>query len=100
MSGHHLVLAALWNALVRKEGWSIEELWQALSFGGSLLLDQPSEQLGLESYRWLLFDPDETWTVSTNDPSAPMARNLPLLGETMRGRVIATGLEQQMLFSP
>ena len=100
LSGHHLVLAALWNALVRKEGWSIEELWQALSFGGSLLLDQPSEQLGLESYRWLLFDPDETWTVSTNDPSAPMARNLPLLGETMRGRVIATGLEQQMLFSP
>ncbi|MGB1416460.1 MAG: dihydroorotase [Synechococcus sp.] len=100
LSGHHLVLSALWDALVRQEGWSVEELWQALSFGGSELLDQPSEHLQLESHRWVLFDPDLSWTISCNEASAPLARNLPLQGETMRGKVIASGLEQQMLFSP
>ena len=99
LSGHYLVLACLWDALVRQEGWSIEELWQALSFGGSLLLDQPSEQLSVDSDRWLLFDPDHTWTVRRTDPAAPMARNIPLAEHTMRGRVIATGLEQLILFT-
>ena len=99
LSGHYVALSCLWDALVRQEGWSIEELWQALSFGGSLLLDQPSEHLSVNSHRWLLFDPEQTWTVGQSDPAAPMARNLPFLGETMRGRVIATGLEQQIPFS-
>ena len=99
LSGHYVALSCLWDALVRQQGWSIEELWQALSFGGSLLLDQPSEHLSVNSHRWLLFDPEETWTVGQSDPAAPMARNLPFLGESMHGRVIATGLEQQIPFS-
>ena len=99
LSGHHLVLSALWDALVRGEGWSIEELWRALSFGGSMLLDQPSEQLTVASDRWILFDPDERWTATLSNREGPLARNLPWSSQTMQGRVIASGLNPSMAFS-
>merc|ERR1711991_646589 len=57
LSGHHLVLPALWDALVRNGGFSLEQLWQGLSFGPSALIDQPPEELAVGSRRWLLFDP-------------------------------------------
>ena len=99
LSGHHLVLSALWDALVRGEGWSIEELWRALSFGGSMLLDQPSEQLSVGSDRWILFDPDERWTATLSNREGPLARNLPWSSQAMQGRVIASGLNPSMAFS-
>ena len=92
LSGHHLVLPALWNALVRNGEWSVNQLWQAISFGPSAFLNQPPEQLQIGSRRWLLFDPDCSWTVDRQDPAAPRAANVPLLGQEQRGRVLACGL--------
>lgn len=94
LSGHHLVLPALWNELVRNGAWSVAQLWQALSFGPAKLLDQPAEHLQTGSCRWLLFDPDLDWTVKREDPGAPQAANLPLLGSQLRGRVVACGLNR------
>ena len=94
LSGHHLVLPALWSALVREADFSVEELWQALSFGPSAFLDQPAESLELGSRRWLLFDPEHHWTVSRDDPAAPGAANLPWLGASLQGRVVACGLSR------
>jgi len=94
LSGHHLVLPALWSALVREGDWRVEELWQALSFGPSAFLDQPAESLTVGTRRWLLFDPDHHWTVQRDDPAAPGASNLPLVGTSLQGRVIACGLSR------
>ena len=94
LSGHHLVLPALWSALVREGDFSVEELWQALSFGPSAFLDQPAESLSVGSRRWLLFDPDHHWTVERDDPAAPGAANLPWLGTSLQGRVLACGLSR------
>ena len=66
----------------------------SLSFGPSALIDQPPEQLEQGSRRWLLFDPDQRWTISSNTPEAPRAANLPWLGQTMQGRVVACGLSR------
>ena len=94
LSGHHLVLPALWSALVRDGDFSPEQLWQALSFGPSAFLERPAESLTIGSRRWLLFDPDHQWIVRRDDPAAPAASNLPMIGETMQGRVIACGLSR------
>ena len=94
LSGHHLVLPALWSALVDQGDLSIESLWELLSFGPSAFLDQPAESLLIGSRRWLLFDPEISWTVSRNDPAAPGAANLPWLGRTLQGRVVACGLSR------
>ena len=94
LSGHHLVLPALWDALVRNGGFSLEQLWQGLSFGPSALIDQPPEELAVGSRRWLLFDPGHTWQVRHDDEAAPMAANLALLNREMQGRVIACGLSR------
>ncbi|WP_038557344.1 dihydroorotase [Synechococcus sp. KORDI-52] len=92
LSGHHLVLPALWNALVRPGRWTVEDLWQALSFGPSALIDQPPEQLKRGSRRWLLFDPDQCWTIRHNTSGAPRSANVPWLGRELKGRVTACGL--------
>jgi len=94
LSGHHLVLPALWSALVREADFSVEELWQALSFGPSAFLDQPAESLAVGSRRWLLFDPDHQWTVDPEDPAAPGAANMPWIGTRLQGRVISCGLSR------
>ena len=94
LSGHHLVLPALWSALVDQGDLSIESLWELLSFGPSAFLDQPAESLLIGSRRWLLFDPEISWTVSRDDPAAPGAANLPWLGRTLQGRVVACGLSR------
>ena len=92
LSGHHVVLAALWNAMVRPGRWTAEDLWQALRFGPSDLIDQPPEQLEQGSRRWLLFDPDQRWTINSNSPGAPRAANIPWMGRELQGRVVACGL--------
>ena len=94
LSGHHLVLSALWDALVRHGGWSVAQLWQALSFGPSALLNLTPEQLQPGSRRWLLFDPDCTWRAQDHDGHRPLAANLPLLGRELQGKVRACGLSR------
>jgi dihydroorotase len=88
---HGLVLPLLWQELVRARGWPVERLWQALSWGGSALLGRPPEQLNLGSRRWLLFDPDHAWTWQRDD-SLSQAANQPLVGQTIRGAIRASGL--------
>ena len=92
MYKRQVVLAALWNAVVRPGRWTKEDIWQALSFGPSALIDQPPEQLEQGSRRWLVFDPDQRWSISSNNPGAPRAANIPWLGRELRGRVVACGL--------
>ena len=92
LSGHHLVLPTLWNALVETSLFSIEQLWQALSFGPSAMINQSAEKLQIGSRRWILFDPKTTWTVKPDDPAAPRSANVPWLGREIKGRVTAYGL--------
>ena len=92
LSGHHLVLPTLWQHLVVDLGWSVNQLWQALSFGPSRLLGQDEERLSIGSNRWLLFDPDQTWDQTRDDPNAPKAANQPWIGVNMRGQVVSCGL--------
>ena len=94
LSGHHLVLPSLWNSQVRCGNWSIEDLWRALSFGPSALIDQPPEQLERGSRRWLLFDPDHDWIVQRGGAHSPHAANIPWVGRTITGAVIACGLSR------
>ena len=94
LSGHHLVLPLLWEELIRQSDWSVAQLWQALSFGPSLLLNKPAERLSAGSDRWLIFDPDHQWTVDRQDPAAPLAANIPCQGRDIRGRVVASGVSR------
>ena len=66
LSGYQLVLPLLWQELVVKSKWSIEELWEALSFGPSRMLKVNEEYLNIGSRRWLLFDPEKSWVQKVN----------------------------------
>ncbi len=96
ISGHHLVLPSLWKELVEIEGWSAEELWQALSFGPSKLLKIPEEKLKIGSSRWLIFDPEKFWTQQKDNDLSPNAANQPWEGEKIKGKVVASGLTNQV----
>jgi dihydroorotase len=88
---HGLVLPCLWHELVRGQGWSASELWQVLSWGPAALLGEQGEGLQAGSHRWLLFDPEASVPWSGTD-SLSRAANQPLLGQTIRGAVRASGL--------
>ena len=92
LTGHQLVLPALWQELVVQRGWSVEKLWQVLSFGPSRFLNLAEEALSNGSNRWLLFDPEESWIQNRHDCSAPMAANQPWQGKRIQGRVVDCGL--------
>ena len=91
-SRHGLVLPLLWQELVQRRGWSVELLWQALSWGGSQLLGLPPELLRQGSRRWLLFDPQHPWSWERGD-CLSMAANQPRWGQSLFGAVRATGLQ-------
>ncbi len=86
-----LVLPLLWQELVARRGWPVEQLWHALSWGGSELLGLQPEQLRVGSRRWLLFDPHQPWTWEPGH-SLSRAANQPLGGKAINGAVRATGL--------
>ena len=90
--GHQLVLPLLWQTLVCEEGWTIPQLWAALSFGPARLLKQPTEELAIGSNRWLLFDPDARWRPSLDHADASRGGNQPMLNLEIRGAVVACGL--------
>ena len=93
LAGHQLVLPSLWEELVVKAGVSIEVLWRLLSFGPSEFLGLPEEKLTIGSRRWLVFDPDESWTQSRSKKFAPMAANQPWEGKLIKGKVVSCGLK-------
>ncbi len=92
LAGHQLVLPALWQELVNVRGWSVRQLWRALSFGPSRLLGQPEERLEIGSNRWLLFDPQQRLRQSRRSADAPLAANQPWEGRELEGQVTACGL--------
>ncbi|CAI8159775.1 MAG: Dihydroorotase [Prochlorococcus marinus str. MIT 9215] len=95
LTGHQLVLPSLWQELVVKAGWSVEQLWQVLSFGPSKLLKLPEERLSCGSRRWLLFDPNKEWIQDRLHRNAPKAANQPWQSRQLIGRVVACGLRSQ-----
>ncbi len=88
---HGLVLPLLWQELVQHRGWPVEQLWRALSWGGSQLLGMAPEQLTPGSRRWLLFDPHHSWCWHRHE-SLSRAANQPLGGQSLHGAVRASGL--------
>jgi len=91
VAGHRFVLPCLWQELVQGRGWSVAQLWRSLCFGPAKLLGIEPPALAVGATRWVLFDPQRTWQVA-EDPWGPRAANQPLLGATLTGQVLATGL--------
>jgi len=96
VSGHKLVLPMLWNTLVMQRKWSIEELWEAISFGPSKILKKPPEQLKVGSNRWLLFNPNQKWVEDQNDPTVISPSNYPSIHQKISGCIECCGLIQEV----
>ena len=92
LSGYNLVLPLLWKELILNSKWSVESLWDVLSFGPSQYLNVPEECLRENSNRWLLFNPNEQWVQSIDKTIFPFAANQPLEGEKIIGKVTDCGL--------
>ena len=93
IAGHHLVLPTMWNELIKKHSFSIEELWELLSFGPARFLRVPEEHLHIGSKRWLIFNPNFEWTQNRFKSKFPLAANQPLQNKKITGKVIYSGLE-------
>jgi dihydroorotase len=87
VAGYQAVLPALWDSLVTQDGWSVEELWQVLSWGPSQFLGLEPERLQPGSDRWLLWDPQAG---AINRPGS-LAANGPLPLASLRGALRAAG---------
>ncbi len=96
LSSYQLVLPTLWQELVKKNKCSIEQLWDAISFGPSKILNLPPEELTIGSKRWVLFDPNKKWTQTAKAKHKGWTRiaNQPLEGIEITGRIIDAGLIQ------
>ena len=92
ISGYNLVLPLLWDKLVRKSGWKVEQLWEKISFGPSQILNQTEEKLSLDSNRWLLFDPEKEWVQTNEESFLTTATNQPQKDKHIIGKVIDCGL--------
>ena len=93
ISGYQLVLPSLWNELIIKAKWEIENLWDALSFGPSRMLNSFEESLCIGSRRWLIFDPNKKWIQKTNRKNLKYAANEPFENKTIVGKIIHCGLK-------
>jgi dihydroorotase len=89
VAGYQAVLPSLWQALINEAGWSVTELWQALSWGPAAFLGIEPETLKSGCSRWLLFDPNHPFQYQPGS----FAANRPLPAATLVGQVIATGLQ-------
>ncbi|MEB3321656.1 MAG: dihydroorotase, partial [Synechococcaceae cyanobacterium] len=90
LAGHGVALTLLWEELVGKRGWPVEQLWQALCWGPSRFLGTPPVELTADSRDWLLFDPDHHWR--WDGAACPsLAANQACWNRDLRGRVIACG---------
>ena len=93
VSGHHLVLPSLWQELVVKNKWTIQKLWEAISFGPSKIMSVSPEKLVKNSNRWLIFDPKKQWVQKVTKGNWPSTSNQPYVGKTMTGKVTDCGLK-------
>ena len=94
VAGYQALLPCLWQALVEQQGWAVAELWQALSWGPSRFLGLEPERLLAGSRRWLLWDPSRPFVAQPGS----LAANCPLPAASLRGQVLATGLQAPRLW--
>jgi dihydroorotase len=95
LAGHGLALPMLWQELVDRQGWSAEELWQALCWGPCRFLGLPPESLAPPTDRWILWDPTHPWAEAAQERGS-LAANIPSLGPAgLMGRVMASGLQPE-----
>ena len=88
VAGYQAVLPALFQSLVKGDGWQLEELWQVLCWGPAAFLGLQPEVVEPGGCRWLLFDPD-----APHQPQrGSLAANQPLAMAQLQGQVLATGL--------
>ena len=92
VTGYHLVLPCLWNELINKSNWKIENLWNSLSFGPSRMLNSRQESLSVGSRRWLIFDPNKKWVNSTVKGISNVSANEPFYGKELTGQILECGL--------
>ncbi len=92
VTGHELVLPSLWQELVIKRGWTVEQLWKVLSFGPSSFLKTESERLTIGSDRWLLFDPKKKWNPCKSFGEFYSRSNKPFKNKDLLGKVQYCGL--------
>ncbi|MEO0457494.1 MAG: dihydroorotase [Cyanobacteria bacterium P01_A01_bin.114] len=85
--GLELALPALWQAFVATQRWQPLQLWQYLSLQPAqcLQLKPPTVEVG-QPAEMLLFNPNQTWTVSPTTLQSRCA-NTPWLHQTLHGRV-------------
>lgn len=88
--GLELALPLLWQSFVATETWPALDLWQSLSTRPAQCLRQsPAAIVPGVRAELVLFDPQQSWTVS---PSTLKSRstNTSWLGQTLTGRVVRT----------
>lgn len=95
IAGHGIALSMLWQELVGRQGWTAQELWQALCWGPSRFLNLPEEWLAPPTQRWVLWNPSHPWPSPARERGS-LAANLPTFpAGGLQGRVIASGLVAQ-----
>ncbi len=88
--GLELALPLLWQRLVATGAWTALELWQALSLKPLQCLKQnPCAIAPGQPAELTLFDPQQSWTVSTQSLKS-RSTNTPWLGQSVVGRVVRT----------
>lgn len=88
--GLELALPLLWHLLVESGKWDALTLWSRLSTNPALCLKQtPGAIAPDEPAELILFDPNQTWTVSGSSLKS-LSANTPWLGCTVSGRVLKT----------
>tara|TARA_Y100001968_G_C19439152_1_gene761529 strand:+ start:213 stop:1490 length:1278 start_codon:yes stop_codon:yes gene_type:complete len=92
LSGHNLVLPFLWQELIAKDNWPVEDLWNGLSFGPSEMIGVREESLKVGSNRWLLFDPEKKWHHRLPKERTSRTANIPFQEQTITGEIIDCGL--------
>lgn len=85
--GLELALPLLWQNLVATGEFSALELWQALSTRPAGCLQQSVGAIAPGSAEFILFDPQQTWTV-TPQILKSRSHNTPWLGQQVNGRVV------------
>jgi dihydroorotase len=86
--GLELALPLLWETFVNTGQWSALELWQSLSAGPQLCLQQQPLTCTIgEKAELVLFDPQQAWKVG-KDTLKSLSLNTPWLDKQIFGRVV------------
>ncbi|MFP8968178.1 dihydroorotase [Pokkaliibacter sp. CJK22405] len=97
ISGIETLLAQALH-LVHQDVLSLEQLIDKLSVGPARVLGLPLGQLGTGAVADIcIFDPEEEWTV-TEESLYSAGKNSPLIGETVKGRVVYTLVDGELVY--